>query len=308
MTEVLIRNGTIKTLPNLGIVPYDSSYSQSVWDLSGGNADVYPFTYNANYFITFSARFATPAVISYELVEFDNKPVTWPIYIFLQARQNTALSPQYQGYGYVFYFATLEQPAFVSLLSLSFTHNHLGNGNIVYTILDMQLTKINNEYFIRCRVINQYKTIRLDGWDESKPHMCTATIASTGVDQYIAKFFIDTQLAATINFSNQENGYFSYNWPNTEKFDTFYMNYANIPSYPDEAYVYEYSTMYLGFVAGWTMTNPNLFTETNYASLVDLCINRYGLSQSTDCVEIASGELPTARFGSSTFDSTFYMW
>jgi len=307
MTEVLIRNGTIKTLPNLGIVPYDASYSQSVWDPVTGNVNVYPFTYNANYFILFVARFAAPAVISYELVEFDNKPVTWPIYIFLQARQNTALSPQYQGYGYVFYFATLDQPAFVSLLSLSYTHNNLGNGDIVYTIIDMQLTKIDNEYFIRCRARNQYKTIRLDGWDESKPHTCTATIAFNGAT-YTARFFIDMQLAATITFSSQSNGYTTYNWPNTQNFDTFYMNYANIPSYPDEAYVYGYSTMSLGFVAGWTMTSTTLFTEENYAYLVDLCTNRYNLSQSTDCVEIASGELSTARFGSSTFDSTFYMW
>jgi hypothetical protein len=308
MTEVLIRNGTIKTLPNLGIVPYDSSYSQTAWN--GIELSLYTFYYGlGQYYIKFfeGSQLVSPEMNA--IYPYNQSNIAWPMYTLDgNTRQNTSLSPLYRGYGYVFHAIELTQPSFTSILSLSYTHNSFGDGNIVYTIVDMQLQNVSGVFTMRCRARNKYVNVRLDGWNQYEVHSCTATISVQGAT-YTVMFFIDTVLATTITFDSTDNGYTSYNWPNTASFDTFYMKWANIPSYPDISTTYPgYSEISVAFIAGWTMTSASLFTESNYASLVDLCINRYGLSQSTDCVEVASGELSTARFGSSTFNGTFYMW
>lgn len=315
MTEVIIKNGIVKTLPSMGISAYDSAYSQSSYDPNDSTKiNLFPFNYTADTYLYFDiATFVLSGANGSNSVnfEFSDTTFSWPAYdISSNIRYVSTLSASIlSGFGCVGYFKSFGGNYFITVAALSYTYNGTANNNslsdIKYTIAKMQLYKDGSNYFVRCIVRNKFKILQLSNWDEVSAHTFSIVMTSSG-SNYTVNFYIDDQLASVMTFVASNDGYASYNWPNSANADTFYVRYAdNVFPNVDQPSGYVAPSMAIN--AAWILSSFNLFS-TNYSQLVDLCMSRYNIDTSTTITETSSGTFSTATFGSSTFNGTFGMW
>jgi hypothetical protein len=310
MTEIMIRDGVITTLPSTWtILAWDSTRNNSNAPLTNNVAIAYSvwnefdLTTNYNIVSTFNKNDANASTVFYDLpgTDLSGSIVTYPgMQASVWSYRGNAIGPWAGtvGFGGVLQMAFSSIASDVRQLLLSVgSKNSENEPSWAYASMNYWFDASNLHDYIECRVGITIKKVKLNQFDKTIPHLYV--IYKDTFSSQI-RFYVDNLLVASIPLLSTSDPEWSTVNQNDD-LDTWwaFSDYGYVPSAGTPATYTDAYTLFVISYGGFGV---------NHTPLLDLCRYRYGIitdanTASTHIITLDGSMI--AIFDISDFDTTF---